>query len=268
MLRVLSLATNMLIMLFIQSLTYNITNEDPRQCEVLTTEETCLQAKSAFQTGQSQCYWNPDERTPCTLVEPDSSIKVILFVSIFSAVISTPLALFVDWLLMRVLAPPTRPPTTSALASHVTTLAAVAPDEATRPEQKVIPRQRNGSVVLLTPIFPASSPSSTAPADSTTALTAAPGPSADRARRGRVSITSLGRLGSLFGSLRDPAAASAESVAHVQAHSDLRQLVTKLTKYREQLTPDERTEFDGTYESISITCNDDMHALTPYHLIF
>jgi hypothetical protein len=160
-------------------------------------------------------------------------------VSIFSAVISTPLALFVDWLLMRVLAPPTRPPSAITPVSQVT----ATPEETTRPPEKVVPRQRNGSVVLLTPIVPAPSTVTTTAATSS-AVTAAP------TRRGRVSITSLGRLGSLFGSLRDPAAASAESVAHVQAHSDLRLLVTKLTKYRDQLTPEERTEFDGTYNCL------------------
>jgi hypothetical protein len=55
-LRLLSLATNIITMLFIQSITYNLTNGDDGSCERLLTEESCLEPTSFFSTGISKCY--------------------------------------------------------------------------------------------------------------------------------------------------------------------------------------------------------------------
>jgi hypothetical protein len=40
-------------------------------------------------------------------VQPDSDLKVIIFVAVFSAIISTPIALVADWLIMNILSAPT-----------------------------------------------------------------------------------------------------------------------------------------------------------------
>jgi len=40
-------------------------------------------------------------------MEPSSQIKVVLFVAIFCAIISTPIALLVDWILLHIIAAPT-----------------------------------------------------------------------------------------------------------------------------------------------------------------
>jgi sugar lactone lactonase YvrE len=114
-LRVASLACNIIIMLFIQSLTYNLTHGDDGTCEALKSEQTCLEPASAFATGQSQCYWTPSSPGSstsstdghCSYVQPDSSIEVVLFVAIFSSLISTPFALLADKIIVDVLSAPT-----------------------------------------------------------------------------------------------------------------------------------------------------------------
>jgi hypothetical protein len=111
-LRVLSLATNIITMLFIQSITYNLTNGDDGSCERLLTEESCLQPSSSFSAGSSKCYWLPESANEhlegsCKFVQPDSNLNVILFVAVFSAVMSTPIAFLLDWVIQHVLAAPT-----------------------------------------------------------------------------------------------------------------------------------------------------------------
>ena len=95
-LRVISLATNIIIMLFIQSITYNLTNGDDGTCARMQTESDCLEAPSAFSTGESKCYWVPASESSvgdgnaggassgqgeCFFVQPSQSIKVVLFVA-------------------------------------------------------------------------------------------------------------------------------------------------------------------------------------------
>jgi hypothetical protein len=106
MLRIVSLGTNIVSMLFIQSLTYNLTNGDDGSCERLTNEQDCLLPHSPFATGSSKCSWLTINSS-CHFVQPDSDMMVIVFVAVFSALLSTPIALFSDWLLQNVLSAPT-----------------------------------------------------------------------------------------------------------------------------------------------------------------
>jgi hypothetical protein len=109
-LRVVSLATNIIVMLFIQSLTYNLTQGDDGSCEAFHSEESCLSPRSAYGTDGSKCYWSAAEATSvgnCTYIQPESSMYVVLFIAIFSALVSTPVALLADWIIHRILAAPT-----------------------------------------------------------------------------------------------------------------------------------------------------------------
>jgi hypothetical protein len=99
-LRVVSLATNIIIMLFIQSVTYTLTNPDDGSCEALYTRPTCIEPRSPFATGESKCSWDGSE---CSFIQPSGSTKIILFVAIFSAIISTPIALVSDWVVRHIL---------------------------------------------------------------------------------------------------------------------------------------------------------------------
>jgi hypothetical protein len=109
-LRIASLATNIICMLFIQSLTYNLTNADDGTCERLRTEAACLSPKSPYATGSSKCYWayNDVAAAHCKIVQPDDDLTVVVFVAVFSAIVSTPISLLTQWIIEHILSAPTK----------------------------------------------------------------------------------------------------------------------------------------------------------------
>jgi hypothetical protein len=113
-LRVVSLATNIIIMLFIQSITYTLTNPDDGSCEALHSRPTCIEPRSPFATGESKCSWDGSD---CEFIQPSGSAKIILFVAIFSAIISTPIALAADWIVRFILSAATKKQSTIAAGS-------------------------------------------------------------------------------------------------------------------------------------------------------
>jgi hypothetical protein len=218
-LRVLSLATNVIIMLFIQSITYALTNPDDGTCELLKMETSCLEPDSPYATGQSKCFWDANN-SKCALVQPDSDIKVILFVAIFSALVCTPLALLVDWIIMYVLSAPTRQ---------------------VKPRGDVISAAQSqaGEFPGMTAIVPGQ-PSSSA--------SVAPEGVSQRKR----SSLSRSIFGSVFGSL--DAASERERAVSTNAQSDLRELIRELTAYRATLSVEHKAEFDGKTPNFSLHC--------------
>ena len=110
-LRVLSLATNIIVMLFIQSITYNLSNPDDGTCQTYTTSASCTQPKSSFSNGANKCKWTPassgdSSKGTCSFIEPSDSISTVLFVAMFSAVVSVPIAVFLHKLIQNLLAAP------------------------------------------------------------------------------------------------------------------------------------------------------------------
>jgi hypothetical protein len=237
-LRVLSLATNVIIMLFIQSITYSLTNPDDGTCELLKTETSCLEPDSPYATGQSKCFWDANT-SKCALVQPDSDIKVILFVAIFSALISTPFALLVDWIIMHVLSAPTRPQATP-------TDALVASPAAAVPLSTSVTARRGRSSHIagqdLTAIVPQTS-ADVLPASARKRSSA----------RGNARGIFGSVLGLLTGSGAESTSAQERAVA-LSAHADLRKLVAELSAYRGTLTTDEKTEFDGKDVQTFLPC--------------
>jgi hypothetical protein len=212
-------------MLFIQSLTYTLTNPDDGSCEDFTTEHACLQPDSPYATGASKCAWNGvSEAYKCTLVQPDGDFTVILFVAIFSAVISTPLALFVDWMLLNILSAPTKVASFDADTAFTTSSGNRAASAAEA----------------------ASAGTAGAVGASFTSVVVGEGSSGKSSRGNR------GRFGSLFGVVRNKILTS-ENNAKMQAQTDLRSLVEKLTVYRDSITADEKIEFDGNFILVLIS---------------
>jgi hypothetical protein len=109
-LRVASLATNIVTMLFIQSITYSLTSGDDNTCETYLSQGKCLEEPSAFATGESKCYWLNDsaDGVNCHYVQPDQSMKVVIFVAVFSSLVSMPIAVLSDYLISNILSAPTR----------------------------------------------------------------------------------------------------------------------------------------------------------------
>jgi len=105
-LRVLSLTTNVIVMLFVQSITYNLTKPDDGSCGTLfKTETACLEPHSSLGTGAHKCDWVDGQ---CVFVEQATSFTVVLFVAILSAIVSTPIAYVQDYLIFEYVA--ARPP--------------------------------------------------------------------------------------------------------------------------------------------------------------
>jgi hypothetical protein len=108
-LRIISLSTSVLAMLFVQSITYNLTNPDDGSCEAFTHKSQCLAEMSPFGTGDTKCYWDHGfKRGSCHFNQPAHNLKIILFVAIFAALISTPIALTADWVIMNILSAKTK----------------------------------------------------------------------------------------------------------------------------------------------------------------
>jgi hypothetical protein len=71
-----------------------------------------LNTESPFATGQSKCAWQDD--SSCSFVQPSDSFKIILYVAIFSTIISAPVEYVLNSIILLVLA---RPPRSSKVAA-------------------------------------------------------------------------------------------------------------------------------------------------------
>jgi hypothetical protein len=98
--RVLSLVMSALMMLFANALTYNIANPNDGTCEAYITEADCIAQRSDVTTG-SKCFW---DGLSCHYNEASSSLNQVVFVAVISAVVSTPLAVFAEYVVMNHLA--------------------------------------------------------------------------------------------------------------------------------------------------------------------
>jgi hypothetical protein len=105
-LRILSLATHIIIMLFVQSIIYNVRNPDDGSCATYRSKAACQQPKSSFGSGGSQCKWSASGGS-CSFIEPSEDITIVIFVAILSAVLSTPIAILEGFIIRSILAAPT-----------------------------------------------------------------------------------------------------------------------------------------------------------------
>ena len=112
-LRVLSLATNIIVMLFLQALVYSLSNPDDGTCASLTSQAACLRPRADFSGGGvGKCSWKPQGggtgggKGECSFAEPSDAMLVVLFVALFSAVVSAPIAVFLHSIIQETLAAP------------------------------------------------------------------------------------------------------------------------------------------------------------------
>jgi hypothetical protein len=118
--RVLSLFSSIVIMLFIQSVTYNIADPDDGSCEECERESCCLSMKSTLNGNEDKCYWessgvwftnttslslssaSPTEGS-CHFREIGEDMIRMFLVAMISATLSAPLALSLQYLIANVL---------------------------------------------------------------------------------------------------------------------------------------------------------------------
>jgi hypothetical protein len=105
--RVLSLFSSIVIMLFVQSVTYNIADPDDGSCEACKDESRCLSLRSTLSTRESRCYWQTDSSSSstgsCHFREIGEDMTRMLIVALISAIVSAPFALSVQSLIVNVL---------------------------------------------------------------------------------------------------------------------------------------------------------------------
>jgi hypothetical protein len=69
--------------------------------------------RSYYGTGGSRCSWRTtttvattNEEGECAFIQPENSMEIMLFVAVFSGLVSAPFAVFIDWVIHKVLAAP------------------------------------------------------------------------------------------------------------------------------------------------------------------
>jgi hypothetical protein len=210
-LRIISLVGNVVSMLFVQAVTYNMTNPDDGSCGKLYTEQSCLEPRSPYAADQSKCYWNPlrgygsdlSGLGTCHFMEPANDLKVVLFVAIFAALLSTPFSFATDWIVMNVLSAKT------AVSSSSST-------ELTNEKGPISP-VRQGGANNLGGMF--------------------------RSQRLAAILPMLRSASSKSGKQQTGLDRSMELSTTLEA--DFSTLVQKIKSYRETLTPAQLKEFDG-----------------------
>jgi hypothetical protein len=105
--RVLSLFSSIVIMLFIQSMTYNIADPDDGSCEACEDESCCLSLKSTLNSNEYRCYWersySVEEGGSCLFREIGEDMTRMFIVALISTIVSTPLALSIQYMIANVL---------------------------------------------------------------------------------------------------------------------------------------------------------------------
>jgi hypothetical protein len=114
--RLLSLFSGIVIMLFVQSVTYNIADPDDGSCEACKSESRCLSLSSTLNMRQSRCFWQPvsskietatedggSESGSCHFREIGEDMTRMFIVALISAIVSAPFALSVQYLIATVL---------------------------------------------------------------------------------------------------------------------------------------------------------------------
>jgi hypothetical protein len=96
--RLLSLFSSIVIMLFVQSVTYNIADPDDGSCEACKDESKCLSLISTLNMRESRCYWVTNSSSTfmpesCHFREIGGDMTRMFIVAIISAIVSAPFAL-------------------------------------------------------------------------------------------------------------------------------------------------------------------------------
>jgi hypothetical protein len=100
-LRALSLVTNIIVMLFIEAVTYDLADPNDGSCELHETEASCLSEVSSL-ASESKCYWD-DEEYLCHFKEIKNDMMRVVIVAIFAACLGTPFAILLQVLIQKFL---------------------------------------------------------------------------------------------------------------------------------------------------------------------
>jgi hypothetical protein len=109
--RVLSLLSSIVTMLFVQSVTYNIADPDDGSCEKCADEGCCYSLHSTLNTNEDRCYWDDGDSSSnssgsqgvCHFREIREDMTRMFLVAVISAIVSAPLSLSIQYLIETIL---------------------------------------------------------------------------------------------------------------------------------------------------------------------
>jgi hypothetical protein len=112
--RVLSLFSSIVIMLFVQSVTYNIADPDDGSCENCEDESCCLSLRSTLNSNEDRCYWERSststDQGSCHFRQISDDRTRVFIVAMISAIVSAPFALSIQYLVVNILPQETMTP--------------------------------------------------------------------------------------------------------------------------------------------------------------
>jgi hypothetical protein len=106
-LRIVAVGTNILIVLFVEAVTYNITDPNDGSCETYQTPQRCLKDTSTADPSKPNCYWD-DANQACHFREVAESLDRVISIAVICALVSAPMALCVQLIVVRVLSRPSK----------------------------------------------------------------------------------------------------------------------------------------------------------------
>ncbi len=240
-------------MLFVQSITYNLTNPDDGRCELYTNRIDCTAETSSFGTGDPVCYWERGvKRGSCHFNQPGNNLKIVLFVAIFAAVISTPIALTADWVIMNVLAAQTRKRKSAVSAAALTSLSSTSKRDSSAGYSSVVPGGSEAGTGEVTSGVPYRSCRAGHLAVGNGSGKVTP---SNALRNGDDSASAVATRRRRYSVAKMLGLETNANLLKTTLHEDLSSLLRGLCAYRETLTNEaQRREFSGEYLIPVLVC--------------
>jgi hypothetical protein len=100
MMAVVSMASQLFIVLFVLSLVYSLDDPEQQHCDQYRHRDACLSSTSSYDSHETSCEWM-SHTGKCKSIEADERLVLIVYIAILCSVVSSPLVLLSDWLLQR-----------------------------------------------------------------------------------------------------------------------------------------------------------------------
>lgn len=99
------MATTVNVMLFMQAVLYDVTHPSNHGCEQHVDGDSCAAEPSPLNAAQSLCLWHvgEDGSQACEARPVPSDAKFILFLAVIAAIMSGPITILLDWIIMDVI---------------------------------------------------------------------------------------------------------------------------------------------------------------------
>jgi hypothetical protein len=100
MMAVVSMASQLFIVLFVLSLVYSLDDPEQQHCDQYRHRDACLSSTSSYDSHETSCEWM-SHTGKCKSIEADERLVLIVYIAILCSLVSSPVVLLSDWLLQR-----------------------------------------------------------------------------------------------------------------------------------------------------------------------